>query len=194
MISTNRNILLIDNNDSFTYNLVQVFEELGCVVDIFGNALQPIDLLSNYDRIVFSPGPGLPAEFPLMFDILNYAKKETQILGICLGHQAIAQFFGAKLYKQDTVQHGQRKRILNVCEDKRSALYNMPISFEAGLYHSWAVEINSLPNDLSVSCLSEDGIIMGICHTTLPIEGIQFHPESFLTYFGPRLLKNWLAL
>jgi anthranilate synthase/aminodeoxychorismate synthase-like glutamine amidotransferase len=194
VISAKRNILLIDNHDSFTYNLVQVFEELGCSVEVGSNPKQITSGLDQFDKIVFSPGPGLPEDFPIMFDILRLANKKTRILGICLGHQAICQFFGGHLFNQGKVQHGQKKRIDNICKDPHSALFNMPPAFFAGLYHSWAIDRETLPKMLSISCISEDNVIMGIYHNVLPIEGIQFHPESFLTETGSRLIKNWLQL
>ena len=141
MISANTNILLIDNRDSFTYNLVQAFEELACFVEVSTDFDRSLQLLSKYRRIVFSPGPGLPDDFPLMFEILRQMDKQTKVLGICLGHQAIARFFGARLFKQSFVQHGQRKRIHNVSENSSSVLSVMPAYFEAGLYHSWAVDV-----------------------------------------------------
>lgn len=194
VINANRNILLIDNRDSFTYNLVQAFEELGCFVEVSSEYTRSINSIPKYNHIVFSPGPGLPEDFPIMFDILKVIHRSTKVLGICLGHQAIAQFYGATLFRQAFVQHGQRKRILNLCHNPKSALFKMPKEFEAGLYHSWAVDEQSIPDSISITCMSEDGIIMGVCHNDLPVEGIQFHPESFLTKSGPELLKNWLAL
>ncbi len=193
-MSSNLNILLIDNRDSFTYNLVQCFEELNCQVTVQSDPDQCMNLLPSYNRIVFSPGPGLPEDFPIMFQILQNKSAICKILGICLGHQAIAQFFGASLYKQQSVQHGRKKLIYNKCMNPRSILYNMPSNFEAGLYHSWAVKTESVPDILSVSCISDEGVIMGLIHNALPIEGIQFHPESFLTNNGLRLLENWIKL
>jgi para-aminobenzoate synthetase component 2 len=129
-----------------------------------------------------------------MFDILRVIDDSKKVLGICLGHQAIAAFYGAQLFRQAFVQHGQRKRILNICNNPKSALFNMPKEFEAGLYHSWAVDANTIGQTLSISCMSEDEIVMGVCHNDLRVEGVQFHPESFLTKSGPDLLNNWLVL
>lgn len=193
MLSANRKILLVDNKDSFTYNLVQSFEELGCFVEVSSDYNAILHLMANFDRVVFSPGPGLPIDFPVMFEVLKRMKPSVRILGICLGHQAIAEFFGARLFKQEKVQHGQRKRIYNVCKNAHSAMFKMPAEFDAALYHSWAILPGTLPEELQVTCKSIDEVIMGICHKTLPVEGIQFHPESFLTEIGPDLLNNWLT-
>ncbi len=193
-MSSNLNILLIDNKDSFTFNLVQSFEELHCKITVCADPQDIRKLLPAYQRIVFSPGPGLPEDFPLMFEILSIINPSTKVLGVCLGHQAIATFFGATLFRQNNVQHGKKKQVFNKCTNHKSILYHMPEIFEVGLYHSWAVQADAIPDVLTVSCLSEDGIVMGLYHKDLPVEGIQFHPESFLTPNGSKMLENWLHL
>lgn len=187
-----RNILLVDNQDSFTFNLVQLFRELNCQVTVSSISEECLYLLPQFNRIVFSPGPGLPVDFPVMTEILKRINEHSKILGICLGHQAIAEFFGAKLFRQECVQHGQKKQIIKSRNFPHSCLVNLPDKFIAGLYHSWAVLPASVPDALGISCISEDGIVMGIVHRTLAIEGLQFHPESYMSELGSMIIKNWL--
>ncbi|MBK8449937.1 MAG: aminodeoxychorismate/anthranilate synthase component II [Saprospiraceae bacterium] len=153
MISTCNKILLIDNKDSFTFNLVHLFESLGCKVTISDSFDLKTDCFLDYRQIVFSPGPGLPEDFPVMSHILKSISKETKVLGVCLGHQSIAQYFGAKLFKQDKVQHGQQKRILKSESCQNTSLQYLPESFNVGVYHSWAVVPESIPKDLLITCV-----------------------------------------
>jgi anthranilate synthase/aminodeoxychorismate synthase-like glutamine amidotransferase len=193
-MNKNRKILLVDNRDSFTYNLVQLLEELNAVVMVSADPKTSLSLSETVSHILFSPGPGLPNEFTVMFEILQSRKKNTKILGICLGHQAIAEFYGASLFKQETVQHGQKKKINNLYKKDTSVISQMPSKFNVGLYHSWAVDENSIPESLEITCKTEEGVIMGLIHNEYPVEGIQFHPESFLTANGAHILKSWLEL
>lgn len=192
IVYSNKEILLIDNRDSFTYNLVHLLKALEVnpwIVD----SLNVIDNeVVKFQKILFSPGPGVPDQFPAMKSILTNYQSNQSILGICLGHQAIAEFYGATLFRQSQVQHGQVKQVFNKAIQLNSILRSMPQVFEVGLYHSWAVNAEKLPDSLQITCISEDQIIMGIKHKTLNIEGIQFHPESFLTKYGKELIQNWL--
>ncbi len=185
-------ILLIDNRDSFTHNLVHVLKSIGAQVWI-QDACKVLEYEPvNFKNILFSPGPGLPKDFPLMFEILQQFQPTQAILGICLGHQAIAQFFGAELFQMEEVQHGQQKTVFKTQITGKSILNTLPESFEVGLYHSWAVNRYTLPDCLQISCISDEDIIMGITHQKLNIEGLQFHPESFMTKLGIQLLHNWI--
>lgn len=185
-----RNILLVDNEDSFTFNLVQLLEDLGASVHLVSGKQSTLGPVVDYHGVVFSPGPGLPHEFPLM-DYLLSLEKVPNILGICLGMQAIALHYGAALFRQEFVQHGQVKWI-NSVEPQGDLFHGLAMPFAAGLYHSWAVREDSLPNDLVITCKSQDGVIMGLRHKTLPVEGVQFHPESFLTPYGNSMVQHWL--
>ncbi len=184
-------VLVIDNEDSFTFNLIQLLEQHDAEVQIVSGAAQEVPNLVDFDRILFSPGPGLPEEFPLMFKILSMPS-DLPILGICLGMQAICIFYGGRLFKQDKVQHGQIKNVSKTLPSS-SLFQNIPDSFEVGLYHSWAVQKEIIPSVLSVTCISDDGVVMGLRHVSRNIEGVQFHPESFLTPEGSQILRNWIG-
>ncbi|MCE1188405.1 MAG: aminodeoxychorismate/anthranilate synthase component II [Ignavibacteria bacterium] len=186
-----QHILLIDNNDSFTYNLVQIFREnCGCKVDVISQAGEYPGVTST-TGIVFSPGPGLPHEYPLMSQILDRYKESNPILGICLGHQAIAGYFGWKLYNTVNPLHGYTERI--TVQYKDYLFNNLPAEQNVGLYHSWAVEPDENAGDLYVTSFSEKGVIMSLAHRSLDIRGVQFHPESYMTEFGVEILQNWVA-
>ncbi len=183
-------LLVIDNEDSFTFNLIQLLEQIGAKVDILSGTSDEIPDLKSYKGILFSPGPGLPEEFPLMFRILEKGL-DIPVLGICLGMQAICLHFGGSLFKQERVQHGQVKKVLQT-QSKSVLFNNVSNPFEVGLYHSWAADRNGLPTDLEITCYSDEGVIMGISHVHRKIEGLQFHPESFLTPAGHQMLRNWV--
>ena len=187
----NKNVLLIDNEDSFTYNLIQLIEQNNYNVDIISGKDKYKPECNSYKYILFSPGPGIPNDFPLMKTILNNYHPQQKILGICLGHQAIAQHFGARLFKLTEVTHGIKSQVKKTIPLSNSCLCSLPLEFEVARYHSWAVDLISLPEIFEVSCTAGD-IIMGLCHKKHSIEGIQFHPESFLTDLGPSIINNWL--
>ncbi len=186
-------ILIVDNYDSFTYNLVQMVDELGiCSYEVMKNDTVDTECGCRFDAFLFSPGPGVPHEAPVMQSLLKAYHASRSFLGICLGYQAIAEFFGATLENLNTVYHGQRRKI--VISDPSDYLFNgIPEIFVAGLYHSWAVTSESLPDSLAVSAISSDGVIMALSHKEYDIRGVQFHPESYMTEYGSTLLKNWLG-
>lgn len=187
-----KKIVIIDNHDSFTYNLYQIFDEHpNCAIDVIQNDKVALNKLEQYNQIVFSPGPDIPKKYPVMFDILSKYKETKPILGVCLGHQAIAEFFGAQLINLNNVYHGQQHEIEI---DTSSELLFQSISqhTRVGLYHSWAVKADNLPGDLKVTAWSKEGIIMAIRHRVYNVRGIQFHPESYMTDEGKKMIANWI--
>ena len=186
-------ILVIDNYDSFTYNLVQL---IGCFTDkIFVNRNDKITLdeivLLHPNKIVISPGPGRPEDSGISLDVIKHFGNNIPILGVCLGHQAIANVFGGNVINAPYLMHGKASEIMH---DGKTIYKNVPQNFSAGRYHSLIVDRNTLPNVLEISAETEDGIIMGIRHKEFPIEGIQFHPESIMTLEGKDIIKNWIKL
>ncbi|MBS1732866.1 MAG: aminodeoxychorismate/anthranilate synthase component II [Bacteroidetes bacterium] len=185
-------ILIFDNYDSFTYNLVHLVEKLTHQkVDVCFNDRLELDRVNAYDKIILSPGPGIPAEAGLMPELINRYSSSKQILGVCLGHQAIAENFGAKLLNLPEVYHGVATpvRIL----DKENVLFRgLPGCIEAGRYHSWIVSKEELPSELLVTAEDEHGYIMALKHRQYNVQGVQFHPESILTPFGEQIIRNWL--
>lgn len=189
-----KKVLLIDNYDSFTFNLVQLVQEvLGERPDVVRNdAIDSIDL-SEYSHVILSPGPGIPDEAgELKHTIGKLAELQTPTLGVCLGQQAIAEQFGGSLINLDKVYHGVSSPIKRIKEDH--LFENVPDVFEAGRYHSWIVNRDNLPNDLEVLCDGPEGEIMALRHKTLPILGVQFHPESILTKDGKQMIQNFLTV
>jgi len=189
-------ILIVDNYDSFTFNLVQILREYDrCDFDIEKNDRISIAGAGSYDGFLFSPGPGIPVEAPVMAELLGAYAGTKSFLGVCLGHQVIAEFFGLKLEKLDTVRHGVSTRV-RLGEPPDYIFKGMPAEFGAGLYHSWGVyhDSNIRYSDLNlrVTALSNDGIIMAIAHTENNIRGVQFHPESFISEQGPLPVQNWI--
>jgi len=184
-------ILMIDNFDSFTYNLVQYFGELGAEVKVVRNdglSLEDIERLRPA-QLVISPGPGTPNEAGISLAAIRRFAGSMPILGVCLGHQAIGQAFGAKVVKARRVMHG---KVSGLRHDGKGVFARLPEGFIATRYHSLAIERESLPDCLEVSAQSEDGEIMGLRHRALPVEGVQFHPEALLTEHGHAMLKNFL--
>jgi anthranilate synthase component 2 len=184
-------MLLIDNYDSFTYNLVQYFGELGAEVKVVRNdevGLEDIERLAP-DRIVISPGPCAPGQAGVSLAAIEHFAGRVPILGVCLGHQAIGQAFGGKVVRSKQVMHGKLSRIRH---DGAGVFAGLPAEFEVTRYHSLAVERWSMPDCLEVSAATEDGEVMGLRHRTLAVEGVQFHPEALLTEHGHAMLKNFL--
>lgn len=186
-------ILVIDNYDSFTYNLVQLIGYFVEDIIVRRNDKTTIKEIQkiNPDKILISPGPGQPADSGISVDIIKYLGNKIPLLGVCLGHQAIAEVFGGKIIKAPSLMHGKSSEIIH---DGKTIFKNIPQNFLAGRYHSLIVERNSLPIEFEISSQTSDEIIMGIRHKELPIEGIQFHPESIMTIEGKNIIKNWLEL
>jgi len=185
-------IVIIDNNDSFSYNLVELVRKVtNKRPDIVLINEVKLEKLIKYDKIILSPGPDIPKPNDNMSKILDRFKSEKSILGVCLGCQAIAQFFGASLYNLPKIVHGMKRR--TEIKDKSDNLFKeMNNSFDVGLYHSWTISKYSMPSELKVTSLSEEGIIMSISHKHYDIKGIQFHPESYMTQNGYLLMRNFL--
>ncbi len=187
-------LLLIDNYDSFTYNLVQYFGELGAQVEVRRNddvTVEEIEKELKPERIVISPGPGTPDEAGVSTDVIGNFAGHVPLLGVCLGHQAIGQMFGGRVVRAPAPVHGKPAEI---CHDGKTIFEGLDYRFPAGRYHSLVVERETLPDCLEVSATTPDGIIMGLRHRRLKVEGVQFHPESILTTEGKRLLANFLKL
>ena len=186
-------ILVIDNYDSFTYNLVQYFGELGARPEVRRNdqiTLEEIERMAP-ERIVISPGPKTPSEAGICLDVILHFAGHVPILGVCLGHQAIGQAFGGKVIRAPEIMHGKTSLISH---DSKTVFAGLPNPFPATRYHSLIVERGSLPECLAVSATSPDGLIMGLRHRELKVEGVQFHPESVLTDSGMQLLANFLKV
>ncbi len=184
-------IAVIDNYDSFTFNLVHYLEKNNALVTVFRNDELEIDELLDYDKILLSPGPGLPNEAGILLKIIETYHKTKPILGICLGHQAIAEFFGAKLENQKSVTHGEADEIFKTDENE-DLFEDISNPITVGRYHSWIVSNDNLPDDLEITSVNNDNQIMSLRHKNYDIKGIQFHPESILTPNGETIIKNWL--
>ncbi|MCS7203244.1 MAG: aminodeoxychorismate/anthranilate synthase component II [Thermodesulfovibrio sp.] len=186
-------ILLIDNYDSFTYNLYQYLGELGQKVIVFRNDQLSINQIEeiNPDRIVISPGPCTPKEAGISVEVIKYFVGKIPILGVCLGHQAIGEAFGGKVIRCPEIVHGKTSLIYH---DGKTIFTGLPNPFEATRYHSLVVDRDSLPECLTITAWTSNGIIMGIRHKEFKVEGVQFHPESILTKVGKDLLRNFLKL
>ena len=186
-------ILVVDNYDSFTYNLVQYLGELGTNLKVVRNDTVTVDEVKRMqpERIVISPGPCTPAEAGICVPLIRKLAGQFPILGVCLGHQAIGEAFGGKVIRAPYLMHGKTSQIHH---DGRTIFAGLPQDFIATRYHSLIVERNSLPKDLEISATTADGLIMGLRHRKLLVEGVQFHPESVLTDAGKKLLGNFLAL
>ena len=185
-------LLMIDNYDSFTYNLVQYFGELGQEVKVVRNDALTVDEISALGaaRIVISPGPCTPDQAGVSLEVLEKLSGKVPILGVCLGHQSLGQAFGGKVVRAKSIMHG---KISTIHHDRRGVFQGLPEGFNATRYHSLAIERASLPDCLEVSAWTDDGEIMGVRHKELPIQGVQFHPESILTEHGHDMLRNFLA-
>lgn len=183
-------LLIIDNYDSFTYNLVHAFRRLGVNPSVFRNDKITVDYVAQYDKIVISPGPGIPQEAGILLPLLERWIEVKPILGVCLGHQAIAEVLGARLYNLSEVYHGVQTPMTVMRDDYLFA--DMPKEISVGRYHSWAVDKQYLPECVEVIGEDKDGIIMALRHKEYDVRGVQFHPESILTPYGEEILKNWL--
>jgi anthranilate synthase component 2 len=187
-------ILVFDNYDSFTYNLVHLVEKITHdKVEVFRNDEIKLEDVKKYDKIILSPGPGIPSEAGLLLPLIKEYAATKSILGVCLGHQAIGESFGGKLINLSTVYHGVATPI-NVLKDvKRNELYNeLPETFDVGRYHSWVISDKDFPKELDITAKDANGLIMGLRHKTYDVQGVQFHPESVLTPSGETIMRNWL--
>ena len=191
---TTEMLLVIDNYDSFTYNLVQYLGELGEQIEVRRNDEASVDEIESNlrpQRIVVSPGPGTPEEAGISMEVIKRFAGRLPVLGVCLGHQSIGQVFGGRVLRAPKLFHGKSSRVQH---DGKTIFAGVDQNFSAGRYHSLIVEDSSLPDCLEVSARTEDGIIMGLRHRTMKIEGVQFHPESIMTTEGKKLLANFLKL
>lgn len=197
-------ILVFDNYDSFTYNLVHLVEKLlQQKVEVFRNDAISLEKVKEYDKIILSPGPGIPTEAGLLLPLIKEYAASKSILGVCLGHQAIGEAFGGKLVNLSTVYHGVATpvRVLRGGESSgktaagwhgHEVFEGLPETLEVGRYHSWVVSDEGFPGELEVTARDDNNYIMGLRHKTLDVQGVQFHPESVLTPAGEQLIKNWL--
>ena len=185
------NLVIIDCYDSFTYNLVHYLEQMSSSVTCIRNDKVDLESLTKFDGIVFSPGPGLPQETQNLYAIIEKWGKTKPILGICLGHQAIATFFGLELINMPKVQHGINRPTM-VVESDEKLFKGIPTEFLSARYHSWVVDKPKRESDLQVTAIDIDGNIMALSHCWYNIKGVQFHPESILTEYGYQILKNWV--
>lgn len=186
-----KKILVIDNYDSFTYNLVHYLEALNCNVTVIRNNEITLDEPEQYNKIVLSPGPGVPSDAGLLKKVIERYAPTKSILGICLGQQAIAEVFGGSLINLNKVYHGVAT-IIQVTMPDEKLFFNLNTNFKAGRYHSWVVNKNTLPEVLEVTSIDENGQIMSLRHKIYDVRAVQFHPESILTPNGKTILANWL--
>jgi anthranilate synthase component 2 len=184
-------ILVFDNYDSFTYNLVQMIkEQSNASVDVFRNDEIPLEAVKAYDKILLSPGPGIPSESGLLIPLIKTYAATKSILGVCLGQQAIAEAFGGSLTNLSKVYHGIATPVELI--GKSILFEGLPTTFHVGRYHSWVVNEHDLPADLKVTSKDADGYIMSLEHTSYDVKGVQYHPESVLTPEGAKIIGNWL--
>lgn len=187
-------LVIIDNYDSFTYNLVQYLGELGAEMRVIRNDEMSVDEVERDlkpDRLLISPGPGTPEDAGVSLDAIGHFAGKVPILGVCLGHQAIGRHFGGNVVRGPEPVHGKPVTILH---DGRTLFDGVPQDFNAGRYHSLVVDRETMPEVLEISAESPDGLVMALRHKTLPIEGVQFHPESILTEHGKKLLQNFMSV
>jgi anthranilate synthase component 2 len=184
-------ILVFDNYDSFTYNLVHYLEQVTeAKVDVFRNDQVTLKDIEAYDKILLSPGPGLPSEAGILMEVIKKYAPTKSILGVCLGQQAIGEVFGGKLVNLDSVYHGVATEMEVIKEDL--LFKGIPKKFKAGRYHSWVVDEKNFPEELEVTVKDENGYVMGLRHRKYDVRGVQFHPESILTEHGLEMIRNWV--
>ena len=187
-----KKIVVIDNYDSFTYNLVHYLEDLNCEVTVFRNDEFEMDELQQFDKILLSPGPGIPDEAGLLKNVIKTYASSKSILGVCLGQQAIGEVFGGTLINLEKVYHGVATNI-KITNTDDVLFKNLPNEFEVGRYHSWVVSNDDFPNDLIITSVDKNGQIMSLKHNKFDVRGVQFHPESVLTPNGKKILENWIS-
>ena len=191
-------ILVFDNYDSFTYNLVHLVEKITHLkVEVYRNDQISIGKVKEYDKIILSPGPGIPTEAGMLLPLIKEYAATKSILGVCLGHQAIGEAFGGKLINLATVYHGVATpvRVLkrNHAANDNGVFEGLPDDLEVGRYHSWIIEAENFPAELEITAIDESGYIMALQHKTYDVQGVQFHPESVLTPKGEQMMRNWLC-
>lgn len=187
-----KKVVIIDNYDSFTFNLVHYLEALDTEVTVYRNDEFELEDLTPFDKILLSPGPGIPDEAGLLKKVISTYASTKSILGICLGHQAISEVFNSNLTNLKSPLHGILSKV-NLTNNYDSIFDNIPSEFEVGLYHSWIIDPQSLSENLWATSINENGIIMSIKHKIFDVRGIQFHPESILTPHGMTILQNWVS-
>jgi anthranilate synthase component 2 len=187
-------ILVFDNYDSFTYNLVHLVEKiLHLKVEVFRNDEIALEKVKAYDKIILSPGPGIPSEAGMLLPLIKEYAASKSILGVCLGHQAIGESFGGTLVNLDTVYHGVATPV-KILNKNAPLLKGLGDSIEAGRYHSWIIDRKNFPEDLEITAVDENNYIMALQHKKYDVQGVQFHPESVLTPDGEKILRNWLSV
>jgi len=192
--SGGKRILIIDNYDSFTYNLVHLVNEIGLQCEVWRNDKFAIDEVDAFDHIILSPGPGIPSEAGLLLEVIEKYSPSKSIFGVCLGQQAIAEVFGGKLYNLKQPMHGIATPI-KITDRNEKLFIGLPQIFKVGRYHSWVVDEKAIPDTLTVTAIDKaDNSVMALRHKEFEVRGVQFHPESVLTEFGKEIMKNWLAL
>ena len=185
----NGKILLLDNYDSFTYNVYQLLSELGAAVEVVRNDKISVDDVKKFSAVIISPGPGVPSDAGISEQIISELKGELPILGICLGHQAIGEVFGGKIVRAAEIVHGKTSKLIH---NGKGLYFGLEQGVEVGRYHSLIIERETLPDCLEITSELDDGTIMGVRHKNFDVEGIQFHPESILTPCGRQMMTNFL--
>jgi len=185
-------ILVVDNYDSFTFNLVHLLHECGYEPTVWRNDKFELKDVEQFDKILLSPGPGIPSEAGLLLDVIREYAPTKSILGVCLGMQAMGEVFGGSLYNLSYPVHG-RATDMQVIDNEEELFKDLPSSFKIGRYHSWAVSTTDLPETVKVTAKDADGVIMALRHTEYDVRGVQFHPESVLTEHGKKMIENWLT-
>ena len=190
-----KKILVIDNYDSFTYNLVHYLRTLTNDenVNVFRNDKISLDEVDEYEKILLSPGPGIPVEAGICLDLIKRYAHTKSIMGVCLGHQSIGEAFGGTLLNLDKVYHGVSTK-MKLLVNNEPLFKGLPTEFEAGRYHSWVVARENFPDCLTITCKDEHGMIMALSHKEYDVKGVQFHPESVLTQHGMKIMENWIGL
>lgn len=186
-----KNIVVIDNYDSFTYNLVHYLEMCNAKVTVVRNNAFELDELEKFDKIVLSPGPGIPSEAGLLKAVIQKYSGSKSILGVCLGQQAIGEVFGGSLVNLDKVHHGVSS-IISLTVTDETLFEGLPHEFEVGRYHSWVISKDNFPDELEITSIDADGNIMSIRHRKFDVKGVQFHPESVMTPQGKKMIENWI--
>lgn len=184
-------VVVVDNYDSFTYNLVHLLNECGYDATVWRNDKFELEDLATFDKILLSPGPGLPSESGLLLDVIKRYGASKSILGVCLGLQAITEVYGGSLYNLKKPVHGTATP-LNILKPEEVLFKGIPDNFMVGRYHSWAADKVGFPDELEITAVDNEGVIMAIAHRTLDVKGVQFHPESILSEHGKEIVSNWL--